>query len=98
MAQPWYWLRHTALADPTCFGWLLGDHDGLSRLAARLSFAARSRHTIVHIPLRDGVPMDGGYEHAARHLDRRTTSGPVPDQASSALPDRPEMMGTWTSK
>ncbi|MFG2218603.1 hypothetical protein ACIOZL_27695 [Streptomyces sp. NPDC087769] len=47
MAQPCYPLRHTALADPSCFGWLLGDHDGLSRLAARLSFAACSRHTIV---------------------------------------------------
>ncbi|GAA1319734.1 hypothetical protein GCM10009647_051630 [Streptomyces sanglieri] len=66
MVQPWHPLRHTALADPTGFGWLLGDHDGLSRLAALFSFAACSRHTIVHIPLRDGVAMDGGYEQSLK--------------------------------
>ncbi|MFJ2577221.1 hypothetical protein [Kitasatospora aureofaciens] len=62
VVQPWHPLRHTALADPAGYGWLIGDHDGLSRLAALFSFAAYSRHTIVHVPLRDGVPMDGGYE------------------------------------
>jgi hypothetical protein len=39
---------------------LMGDHDGLSRLAGLFSFAACSRHTIVHVPLRDGVPPDEG--------------------------------------
>ncbi|MCX5112654.1 hypothetical protein OOK13_30170 [Streptomyces sp. NBC_00378] len=62
VVQPWHPLRHTALADPTGYGWLVGDHDGLSRLAALFSFVAYSRQTIVHIPLRDGVPMDGWYE------------------------------------
>ncbi|MFB7511151.1 hypothetical protein [Streptomyces broussonetiae] len=42
-------------------GLLLGDHDGLSRPAGLFSFAARSRHTIVHVPLRDGVPPDEGF-------------------------------------
>jgi hypothetical protein len=39
---------------------LLGDHDGLNRLAGLFSFAAYSRHTIVHVPLRDSVPPDEG--------------------------------------
>jgi hypothetical protein len=38
----------------------MGDHDGLNRLAGLFSFAAHSPHTIVHVPLRDGVPPDEG--------------------------------------
>jgi hypothetical protein len=39
---------------------LMGDHDGLNRLAGLFSFAAYSRHTIVHVPLRESVPPDEG--------------------------------------
>ncbi|GGT88230.1 MULTISPECIES: hypothetical protein [Streptomyces] len=58
IVQPWRPLRHTTLNDPLGdrWGYLLGDHDGLSRLAALFSFAAFSRHTIVHVPLRDSLP------------------------------------------
>ncbi|MFB7370457.1 hypothetical protein ACFC0D_11525 [Streptomyces sp. NPDC056222] len=58
IVQPWHPLRHTTLNDPLGEGWgyLLGDHDGLSRLAALFSFAAFSRHTIVHVPLRESLP------------------------------------------
>ncbi|MEU9885793.1 hypothetical protein [Sphaerisporangium sp. NPDC051011] len=59
VVRPWAPLRHTALADPAGYGWLVGDHDGLSRLAGLFSLAAYSRHTVVHVPLRDGVPIDG---------------------------------------
>lgn len=54
-------LRHTSLSAPEPIGLLLGDHDGLNRLAGLFSFAAYSRHTIVHVPLRDGVPPDEGW-------------------------------------
>ncbi|MGW1802286.1 hypothetical protein ACWCQN_41970 [Streptomyces sp. NPDC001984] len=60
VVQPWQPLRHTSLRAPDPVGLLLGDHDGLSRLAGLFSFAAYSRHTIVHVPLRDGVPPDEG--------------------------------------
>ncbi|AVH57096.1 MULTISPECIES: hypothetical protein [Streptomyces] len=54
VVQPWTPLRHTSLSDPEAsLGILLGDHDGLNRLAGLFSFAAYSRHTIVHVPLRD---------------------------------------------
>ncbi|MFI9807595.1 hypothetical protein ACIHEJ_25075 [Streptomyces sp. NPDC052301] len=53
-------LRHTSLRAPDPVGLLLGDHDGLKQLAGLFSFAAHSRHTIVHVPLRDGVPPDEG--------------------------------------
>ncbi|MER7106422.1 hypothetical protein [Streptomyces sp. NPDC000229] len=50
-------LRHTTLSDPLEeWGYLVGDHDGLSRLAALFSFAAFSRHTVVHVPLRQSIP------------------------------------------
>lgn len=52
VVQPWQPLRHTPI------GLLLGDHDGLNRLAGLFSFAAYSRHTIVHVPPCDGVPPD----------------------------------------
>ncbi|MGW4594311.1 hypothetical protein ACWEOA_03090 [Streptomyces sp. NPDC004457] len=58
--QPRHTLRHTSLRAPDPVGMLLGDHDGLDRLAALFAFAARSPHTIVHVPLRDGVPPDEG--------------------------------------
>lgn len=58
VVQPWSPLRHTALADPLGeYGVVIGDHDGLSGLAALFSFAAYSRRTVVHVPLRDGVPL-----------------------------------------
>ncbi|MEV8595673.1 hypothetical protein [Streptomyces sp. NPDC052012] len=60
VVQPRRPLRHTSLRAPEPIGPLLGDHDGLNRLAGLFSFAAYSRHTIVHIPLRDGVPPDEG--------------------------------------
>ncbi|MDQ1051013.1 hypothetical protein QFZ76_009249 [Streptomyces sp. V4I2] len=60
VVQPRKPLRHTSLRAPTPIGLLLGDHDGLNRLAGLFSFAAYSRHTIVHVPLRDGVPPDEG--------------------------------------
>ncbi|MGW1168798.1 hypothetical protein [Streptomyces sp. NPDC001153] len=60
VVQPRQPLRHTSLRAPEPIGLLLGDHDGLSRLAGLFSFAAYSRHTIVHVPLRDGVPPDEG--------------------------------------
>ncbi|MFJ8588034.1 hypothetical protein ACIRD2_25790 [Streptomyces sp. NPDC093595] len=50
-------LRHTTLSDPLeGWGYLVGDHDGLSRLAALFAFAAFSRHTVVHVPLRRSLP------------------------------------------
>ncbi|WP_405607909.1 hypothetical protein [Streptomyces sp. NBC_00076] len=61
IVQPRQSLRHTSLTAPEPIGLLLGDHDGLNRLAGLFSFAAYSRHTIVHIPLRDGVPPDEGF-------------------------------------
>ncbi|MPY58578.1 hypothetical protein [Streptomyces spongiae] len=60
VVQPRQPLRHTSLRAPKPIGLLLGDHDGLNRLAGLFSFAAYSRHTIVHVPLRDGVPPGEG--------------------------------------
>lgn len=60
VVQPRHTLRHTSLTAPEPVGLLLGDHDGLNRLAGLFSFAACSRHTIVHVPLRDGIPPDEG--------------------------------------
>ncbi|WP_242890586.1 hypothetical protein [Actinomadura litoris] len=59
VVQPWRPLRHTALSDPEGYGWLVGDREGLARLAGLFSFAAYSRRTLVHVPLRDGAPIDG---------------------------------------
>lgn len=58
VVQPWLPPRHTALTDPAGYGLLVGDHAGLSALAGLFSFAAYSRHTVVHVPLRGGVPLD----------------------------------------
>ncbi|MFF0205539.1 hypothetical protein [Streptomyces sp. NPDC005017] len=60
VVQPRTPLRHTSLTAPDPIGMLRGDHDGLNRLAGLFSFAAHSPHTVVHIPLRDGVPPDEG--------------------------------------
>ncbi|MEU9989062.1 hypothetical protein AB0E10_20150 [Streptomyces sp. NPDC048045] len=60
VVQPRQPLRHTSLTAPEPIGLLLGDQDGLNRLAGLFSFAACSRHTIVHVPLRDGVPPTEG--------------------------------------
>jgi hypothetical protein len=57
VVQPRPALRHTTLSDPLRdWGYLIGDHDGLARLAGLFSFAAHSPHTVVHIPLRHGAP------------------------------------------
>ncbi|MEU8524237.1 MULTISPECIES: hypothetical protein [Streptomyces] len=58
IVQPWQPLRHTTVNDPVGqhWGYLLGDHEGLNALAALFSFAAFSRHTIVHVPLRHSIP------------------------------------------
>ncbi|MFJ5141823.1 hypothetical protein [Streptomyces sp. NPDC088707] len=58
VVRPWPPLRHTTVNSPVHdrWGYLVGDHDGLSRLAALFSFAAFSRHTVVHVPLRDSLP------------------------------------------
>ncbi|MEU1402587.1 hypothetical protein ABZ471_09505 [Streptomyces sp. NPDC005728] len=60
VVQPRQPLRHTSLRAPDPIGLLYGDHDGLNRLAGLFSFAAYSRHTVVHVPLRDGVPPTEG--------------------------------------
>ncbi|MGW1054809.1 hypothetical protein [Streptomyces sp. NPDC002521] len=60
VVQPWQPLRHTSLRAPAPIGTLMGDHDGLNRLAGLISFAAHARHTIVHVPLREGLPPDEG--------------------------------------
>ncbi|CAM5434149.1 hypothetical protein ACFUV2_13900 [Streptomyces pilosus] len=60
VVQPLHPLRHTSLRAPEPIGLLLGDHDGLNRLAGLFSFAACSRHTIVHLPLCDGAPPTEG--------------------------------------
>lgn len=53
VVQPRLAPRHTTLNDPTRdWGYLVGDHDGLARLAGLFSFAAHPSHTVVHIPLR----------------------------------------------
>ncbi|MFC8362382.1 hypothetical protein ACFUIY_21250 [Streptomyces griseorubiginosus] len=61
VVRPRHTLRHTSLTAPEPIGLLLGDHDGLRQLAGLFSFAASSRHTIVHVPLRDGIPPDEGW-------------------------------------
>jgi hypothetical protein len=61
VVQPRHPLRHTSLTAPEPIGQFLGDHDGLNRLAGLFSFAAYSRHTIVHVPLRGGIPPDEGW-------------------------------------
>ncbi|MGA5418196.1 hypothetical protein [Streptomyces pseudogriseolus] len=59
VVQPRPALRHTTLSDPMRdWGYLVGDHDGLARLAGLFSFAAYSPHTVVHVPLRRSVPRD----------------------------------------
>ncbi len=59
VVQPRPALRHTTLVDPTRdWGYLVGDHDGLTRLAGLFSFAACSPHTVVHVPLRQSIPRD----------------------------------------
>ncbi|WAU79187.1 hypothetical protein O1Q96_05120 [Streptomyces sp. Qhu-G9] len=84
VVQPRPALRRTTLSDPMRdWGYLVGDHDGLSRLAALFSFAAYSPHTVVHVPLRDGdprtfapgVPVDLVLAHQS--LGLRPSSWPV---------------------
>jgi hypothetical protein len=80
VVQPRTTLRHTSLTAPDPIGLLLGDHDGLNRLAGLFSFAACSRHTIVHIPLRDGVPPDEGWGERVDLVLAHHTLGLRPSQ------------------
>ena len=73
-------LRHTSLTAPDPIGLLLGDHDGLNTLAALFSFASRSPHTIVHVPLRDGVPPDEGWGERVDLVLAHHTLGLRPSQ------------------
>ncbi|MGW5636915.1 hypothetical protein [Streptomyces sp. NPDC003832] len=73
-------LRHTSLTAPDPVGMLLGDHDGLNRLAGLFSFAAHSPHTVVHIPLRDGVPPDEGVGERVDLVLAHRTLGLRPSQ------------------
>jgi hypothetical protein len=61
VVQPWEPLRHTSLSAPEPIGALFGDQEGLGRLAGLFSFAAYSRHTVVHVPLRDSPQPDEGF-------------------------------------
>ncbi|GLW45131.1 hypothetical protein Stsp02_07930 [Streptomyces sp. NBRC 14336] len=80
VVQPRTPLRHTSLTAPEPIGLLLGDHDGLNRLAALFSLAAFSRHTIVHVPLRDGVPPDEGWGERVDLVLAHTSYGLRPSQ------------------
>lgn len=80
VVQPWQPLRHTSLRGPDPIGLLLGDHDGLNRLAGLFSFAAYSRHTIVHVPLRDGIPIDEGWGEPVDLVLAHHTSGLRPSK------------------
>lgn len=80
VVQPRTPLRHTSLTAPDPIGLLLGDHDGLNRLAALFSFAACSRHTVVHVPLRDGVPLDEGQGERVDLVPAHRTLGLCPSQ------------------
>lgn len=80
MVRPRTTLRHTSLTAPDPIGLLLGDHDGLNTLAALFSFASRSPHTIVHVPLRDGVPPDEGWGERVDLVLAHHTLGLRPSQ------------------
>ncbi|MFF5018560.1 hypothetical protein [Streptomyces sp. NPDC001165] len=80
VVQPRWPLRHTSLTAPDPIGMLRGDHDGLNRLAGLFSFAAYSRHTIVHLPLRDGVPPDEGWGERVDLVLAHHTLGLRPSQ------------------
>ncbi|GHI05652.1 hypothetical protein AQI88_10565 [Streptomyces cellostaticus] len=80
VVQPRWPLRHTSLTAPDPIGMLRGDHDGLNRLAGLFSFAAYSRHTVVHIPLRDGVPPDEGWGERVDLVLAHHTLGLRPSQ------------------
>lgn len=80
VVQPRRTLRHTSLSAPDPIGLLLGDHDGLSRLAGLFAFAACSRHTIVHVPLREGIPADEGWGEPVDLVLAHPTSGLRPSR------------------
>ncbi|AVV44499.1 hypothetical protein PYK79_51265 [Streptomyces sp. ID05-04B] len=61
VVQPWEPSRRISLSAPEPIGALFGDQEGLSRLSGLFSFAACSRHTIVHLPLRDSPQPDEGF-------------------------------------
>lgn len=101
VVQPRTPLRHTSLRDPENYGLLLGDHDGLNRLAGLFSFAAYSRHTIVHVPLRAGIPPRRGPGRTRRPGPGPPGGGPAPHPVAGAAPqtgprhpaDRPHRRG-----
>ncbi|MGI5377469.1 hypothetical protein ACQEV2_25155 [Streptomyces sp. CA-251387] len=80
VVQPWQPLRHTSLRGPDPIGLLMGDHDGLNRLAGLFSFAAYSRHTVVHVPLRDALPVDEGWGEPVDLVLAHHTSGLRPSK------------------
>ncbi|MDX3310453.1 hypothetical protein ACWGH3_02060 [Streptomyces sp. NPDC054884] len=61
VVQPWEPLRRASLSAPEPIGALFGDQEGLNRLSGLFSFAAYSRHTIVHVPLRDSPQPEEGF-------------------------------------
>ncbi|MEH0448630.1 MULTISPECIES: hypothetical protein [unclassified Streptomyces] len=61
VVQPWEPLRGTSLSAPEPIGALFGDQEGLTLLSGLFSFAACSRHTIVHLPLRRSPQPDEGF-------------------------------------
>ncbi|MDX3802857.1 hypothetical protein, partial [Streptomyces sp. AK04-3B] len=61
VVQPWEPLRGASLSAPEPIGALFGDQEGLSRLSGLFAFAACSRHTIVHLPLRHSPQPDEGF-------------------------------------
>ncbi|MFF6807924.1 hypothetical protein [Streptomyces sp. NPDC012616] len=61
VVQPWEPPRRISLSAPEPIGALFGDQGGLRLLSGLFSFAAYSRHTIVHVPLRDSPQPDGGF-------------------------------------
>ncbi|MGW1272072.1 hypothetical protein [Streptomyces sp. NPDC002491] len=61
VVQPWEPLSRISLSAPEPIGALFGDQEGLSLLSGLFSFAAYSRHTIVHVPLRDSPQPDEGF-------------------------------------
>ncbi len=60
IVQPRTPLRHTSLTAPDPIGFLYGDQGALTLLAGLFAFAACSRRTIVHVPLRNGLPLIEG--------------------------------------
>jgi len=61
VVQPAEPLSRISLSAPEPIGALFGDQQGLSLLSGLFSFAAYSRHTIVHVPLRASPRPEEGF-------------------------------------